>query len=135
MPRLLAAIAFVMISSVPLAAADRGAVIEKWYAALTGIDRAAFAALIADDAVISLNDLDVEQSKAEFIASLDEWEDAMKGALINHKIEAETAETVSVIVCYKFPENETLGRETFRIVNDKVKESVQTTIGESCAEY
>lgn len=134
MLRLLTA-ALLLLSSASFAAADSQAIVEKWYTALTVIDRAAFETLLTDDAVISLDDLDTEQSKKEFIESLDEWQDAMKDATIRHKIEAETRETISVLVCYKFPDNEIFGRETFRIVDDKITESVQTTIADSCAEF
>ena len=91
--------------------------------------------IIADDAVITLNDLETDQSKREFIESLDEWQDAMQGASIRHKTETATPDTASVLVCYTFPGNETLGRETFRVENGKVRQSVQTTIGDSCTEY
>lgn len=134
MLRLLTA-ALLLLSSASFATADSQAIVEKWYTALTVIDRAAFETLLTDDAVISLDDLDTEQSKKEFIESLDEWQDAMKDATIRHKIETETRETISVLVCYKFPDNEIFGRETFRIVDDKITESVQTTIADSCAEF
>ena len=135
MIRSLAALAFVLISSASFAETSREAVIEKWYDALARIDRAEFASIIADNATISLNDLDTEQTKAEFIDSLDEWQDAMKDATIRHKIEETTPETISVLVCYQFPDNESLGREVFRIEGGKVMESAQSTIGDSCAEY
>jgi SnoaL-like domain len=135
MKRVLAAFVFCLISSAALAEGPAEAVVEKWYAALEAVDRAAFEALIADEAVITLNDLETDQNKREFIESLDEWQDAMQGASIRHKIETSTAETATVLVCYTFPGNETLGRETFRIEGGKIKESVQTTVGDSCAEY
>jgi hypothetical protein len=135
MTKILAALLFCMISSASFAAEDAGPVVEKWYAALEKADGAAFEALIADDAVITLNDLETDQNKREFIESMDEWQDAMQGASIRHKIETATEDSASVLVCYKFPDNETLGRETFRVKDGRVTESVQTTIGDSCAEY
>jgi hypothetical protein len=125
----------VMFSSIALAQTTREELVEKWYSALTAIDRSTFETIIADDALISLGDLDIEQTKKEFIESLDEWQDAMKGASIRHKIEEESADSISVIVCYTFPDNESLGREVFRFEAGKIKESVQSTIGETCAEY
>jgi hypothetical protein len=135
MKRALAAFVFCLISSAALAEGPAETVVEKWYSALEAVDRAAFEALIADDAVITLNDLETDQNKREFIESLDEWQEAMQGASIRHKIETSTAETASVLVCYTFPGNETLGRETFRIEDGKIRESVQKTVGDSCAEY
>jgi hypothetical protein len=135
MRQILAALIFFSVSSASLAAENAEALVEKWYAALEAADRSAFEEIIADDAVITLSDLETDQNKREFIASLDEWQDAMQGASIRHKIETATPETASVLVCYKFPGNETLGRETFRVADGRIRESVQTTIGDSCAEF
>ena len=135
MKQLFAAFLICMISTVALAEDTADSVVEKWYVALAAVDCAVFEELIADDAVITLNDLETDQTKREFIESLDEWQDAMKGASIRHKVETSTPDAASVLVCYTFPGNETLGRETFRIEGGKVRESVQTTIGDSCAEY
>ena len=134
MIRLLAA-ALVLFSTLAIAATPQEALVEKWYAALAAIDRSAFETILADDALISLGDLDIEQSKKEFIESLDEWQDAMKDASIRHKVEETTADSISVIVCYTFPDNEALGREVFRFSGEKISESVQSTIGDTCAEY
>jgi hypothetical protein len=135
MRQILAALIFFSVSAASLAAENAEAIVEKWYAALESADRAAFEQIIADDAVITLSDLETDQNKREFMASLDEWQDAMQGASIRHRIETATPETASVLVCYKFPGNETLGRETFRVADGRIRESVQTTIGDSCAEF
>ncbi len=135
MKQLFAALMLCMISNASFAADNAEAIVEKWYAALESVDRSVFEEIIADEAVITLNDLETDQNKREFIDSLDEWQDAMRGASIRHKIENTTPETASVLVCYTFPGNETLGRETFRVVGGKVRESVQTVIGDSCAGY
>ena len=110
MRRILAALALCLLSSASLAAEIPEAVVEKWYAALETVDRAALEEIIADDAVITLNDLETDQNKREFIDSLDEWQNAMQGASIRHKTETVTPDTASVLVCYTFPGNETLGR-------------------------
>jgi hypothetical protein len=121
----------------PVASAedDRIQIIEKWYAALTAVDRATFGALISDKAVIKLEDIGIEQTKAEFIESLDEWEDAMKGATIRHQIIEESGDKVSVRVCYKFSDNESLNREDFKIEADMIVESLQAKIADSCAGF
>lgn len=134
MNRMLAAV-FVMLSTIAMAGTPQEALVEKWYQALAAIDRAAFEEIIADDALIALGDLDMEQTKTEFIESLDEWQDAMKGSSIRHKIEEAGPESVTVIVCYTFPDNETLGREVFRFENDRIKESVQSTIADNCTDF
>jgi hypothetical protein len=135
MRQILAALLFWAALGAALAANSAEAVVEKWYAALEKADGATFEALIADGAVITLNDLETDQSKREFIESMDEWRDAMQGASILHKFESVTEDSASVLVCYTFPDNETLGRETFRVEKGRIKESVQTTIDDSCEEY
>jgi hypothetical protein len=135
MKHLFAAFLLCLISSAALAEDTAEAVVEKWYAALAAADSAVFQDIIADDAVITLNDLETNQSKQDFLGSLSEWEDAMKVASVRHKIETATPDDASVLVCYTFPSNEALGRETFRVEGSKIKESVQTTIGDSCAEF
>ncbi len=121
----------------PIASAQQNnsAIIEKWYTALTAVDRAAFESLISDSAVIELQDIGIKQTKSEFIESLDEWEDAMKGATIRHKIETEPGGMVSVRVCYTFSGNESLNREDFKIEAGMVLESVQAKIADSCEAF
>lgn len=115
--------------------ADPAAVVDRWYDALLKADRAALAALLADDAVIRLNDLGLEQDQAAFIASMDEWESAVQGATIRHRIENATGDTATVLACYDFPDNDILMRETFRIAGDEVAESTQDTVADNCDAY
>jgi hypothetical protein len=136
MKRSLAAFALcLLLTPSAFAQQDNSAIIEKWYAALTTVDRAAFESLISDSAIIELQDIGIKQTKREFIESLDEWEDAAKGATIRHKISTESGDTVSVRVCYTFSGNESLNREDFKIGSGLVVESVQAKIADSCAEY
>ncbi len=88
-------------------------IVNGWYNALSSVDRAAIGALLDDDARITLGDLDIEQNKSEFIQSLDEWEDAMRGSTLRHNIESDSGGLVTVLVCYSFPDNESLTREVF----------------------
>jgi hypothetical protein len=126
---------FSVLATAAVAQDSNTKLIDKWYAALTAIDRQAFVALISDKAVIKLEDVGIEQTKAEFIESLDEWEDAMKGATIRHQTIAESADRVSVRVCYAFSGNESLNREDFKFEAGLIVESVQTKIADSCAEF
>lgn len=109
--------------------------IEGWYKALSSVDRAAIGALLADDARITLGDLDIEQNKAEFIASLDEWEDAMRGSTLRHAIQSDTGGLVTVLVCYTFADNETLTREVFGLSGGLIRTSEQETVSDSCAGF
>jgi DNA-binding transcriptional ArsR family regulator len=109
--------------------------VDRWYSALASVNRLEITALLDDKAKITLGDLDIEQSKSEFITSLDEWEDAMKGSTIRHTLESDADGILTVLVCYKFPENETLGREIFSFVDGKILTSNQETIAESCETF
>lgn len=107
-------------------------VVDRWYAALLKADGPALSQLLADDATIRLDDIGVTQSKAEFIASMDEWQSAVKGAKIHHKIETEMGDTVAVRTCYDFPNNDMTTRETFTTRSGLIVANTQMTIGENC---
>ena len=111
------------------------AVVDNWYKALAAVDRTSFGTLLAENAKITLGDLDIVQTKAEFITSLDEWEDAMKGSSIRHAVESDTEGLVTVMVCYTFPDNESLTREVFGFTGGQIGSSEQETISDSCAEF
>ncbi|TIP97002.1 MAG: nuclear transport factor 2 family protein, partial [Mesorhizobium sp.] len=93
--------------------ADDGALIGRWYAALLVADRTELSDLLADDVRIKLDDLGVIQTKQEFIASIDDWEGAVAGAEIRHRIEKTEGGVTTVIACYDFPNNDVLMQETF----------------------
>ena len=124
-----------LISTNAFAGEAEKAIADKWYAALSSINRTDVAALLADNAKITLGDLDVEQTKTEFLTSLDEWEDAMKGSTIRHAVETDADGVLTMLVCYKFPENETLGRESFKFEAGQIIESNQETVAETCDEF
>lgn len=128
------------VALMPLAAQAQEAhpVLEKWYAALFDIDRASFETLLADGAVVKLEDFGVEQTKTEFIDALDEWEDASKDADFAWQIDPEapnTGDEATALVCYRFPTNTLMTREAFRFQDGKVFESVQKSIGDSCDDF
>lgn len=110
-------------------------VVADWYAALAAADRDRLSALLDADAKIALTDLGVEQSKAEFIAGLDEWEQAVAGSTIRHRLEGTAGDVTMVLACYAFPANAVLMRETFRLSAALIVEIVQTPVAESCDGY
>lgn len=122
----------VAICAVPLQALAQQSIIDRWYEALLKADRAALSELLADDATITLDDLDVTQTKAEFIASMDEWETAAKGARIRHKIESEVGDTTMVLACYDFPGNDMTMREMFTTRDGRIVANTQSTVGDGC---
>jgi hypothetical protein len=133
--RLLSAFAIAFIFSTSFPANADEAVIQRWYEALLAVDRAGLSAVLAEDARIRLDDLGIEQTKAEFIASMDEWQGAVAGAQIRHKVEATQGEMTTVVACYDFPENDILMRETFSISDGLITENTQATVAEDCATY
>lgn len=114
------------------ARADDAAVIGRWYQALLAADRPALSELLADDARIRLTDLGIEQSKAEFIASMDAWEGAVAGAAIRHRIERSENGVATVTACYDFPANDIMMQESFAIAGDRITASTQATVAENC---
>lgn len=110
-------------------------VIERWYAALLTADRDTLAELLSDDARISLDDLDVIQDKQEFLDSMDEWENAVAGASIRHRVEKQDEGVTTVMVCYDFPDNRMLMQETFAVSDGRIMASSQAEVADNCDGY
>ena len=121
-----------LLFSIVTARADEGAIIDRWYSALLVADRTELSDLLADDVQIKLDDLGVVQSKQEFIASIDDWQGAVAGAAIRHRIEKTEAGVTSVIACYDFPSNDMLMQETFAVSDNRIIASSQAAIAENC---
>lgn len=121
-------------AAMPAFAGD-GAVIDRWYTALLAADRAGLADLLSEDARIDLADLGIEQSKQEFLDSMDEWEASVKGAAIRHRIEKSEGGVSTVIACYDFPGNDLLMQETFAIAGERITASSQATVAENCDSF
>ncbi|WP_157016571.1 nuclear transport factor 2 family protein [Mesorhizobium xinjiangense] len=130
----LAALALLVFPAAGLAS-DAESVLSRWYDALARADRTALDRLLANDAVIRLEDVGIEQTKAEFLDSIEEWEIAVDGAGIRHRIEQEEGRSVTALVCYDFPDNDLLTREWFVLSGDRISESVQASVAENCAEF
>ncbi|TIP55510.1 MAG: nuclear transport factor 2 family protein [Mesorhizobium sp.] len=133
--RSIALAAAALLFSVISARADDGALIGRWYAALLVADRTELSDLFADDVRIKLDDLGVVQTKQEFIASIDDWEGAVAGAEIRHRIEKTEGGVTTVIACYDFPNNDVLMQETFAIADNRITASSQAAIAENCDSY
>ncbi|MEW6633610.1 MAG: nuclear transport factor 2 family protein [Pseudomonadota bacterium] len=118
-----------------VAVADDAEIIDRWYSALLVADRTELSDLLADDVRMKLDDIGVTQSKQEFITSIDEWQGAVAGAEIRHRIEKRENGQTTVLACYDFPESETLMRETFIFVEDRIAASTQTAIAQDCSDY
>jgi hypothetical protein len=133
-----------LLFSLMSARADDSAVISRWYSALLVADRTELSDLLADDVRIRLDDLGVVQNKQEFIAAIDEWQGAVAGAAIRHRIEKTEGGAIrhriekteggvtTVIACYDFPDNDMLMQETFAIADDRITASSQASVAENC---
>lgn len=84
---------------------------------------------------MKLDDIGVIQDKQDFIESIDEWQGAVAGAAIRHRIEKSENGKTTVIACYDFPENDTLMRETFSVVGGRITASTQMAIAQDCDDY
>jgi len=124
-----------LLFSTLAARADDSAIINRWYSALLVADRTELSDLLADDVRIKLDDLGVVQTKQEFIASIDDWQGAVAGATIRHRIETSEAGLTTVIAYYDFPSNDMLMRETFAVAGNRITASSQAAIAESCEAY
>jgi hypothetical protein len=123
--------------SVTSARADSG-LLERWYTALFNVDREALSELLADEALIQLEDLGITQTKAEYIASLDEWEEIAQNTNFAWQIDAEApedADQATALVCYQFPDNDLMMREVFSLGNGRITGSVQSAVGDTCEEF
>lgn len=105
---------------------------ERWYGALAAADREEIAALITPDAVIELKDIGITQTGAEFVASMDEWADAMKGGAIRHRITSDSPDSVDVTVCYTFTASVLMASESFVFSGRQIVGSVQKTVATDC---
>ena len=134
---LMAALTVGLMLSVSPASAQ-SSLLDRWYTALFDVNRVAIADLLTEDAVIDLKDLGVVQTKAEFIAALDEWEEAVKTANLAWLLEegAEADETrATALVCYQFPDKELMIREVFAFRDGKIASSTQTTAADTCDNF
>ncbi|MBB3236051.1 hypothetical protein [Phyllobacterium endophyticum] len=133
MARFMIMIAVILSVMRPGSADDaHNAIIEAWYSALGTADRSVFDKILADEATVILEDIDTIQTKDEFLASLDEWKNAVHNAKVRHRIGGVEGETTTVFVCYQFPANTTYTREIFNFRNGRVIESAQTSLGGAC---
>jgi hypothetical protein len=115
-----------------LAEEDHSGLMTRWYDALVAVEREEISALLSAEATIELKDIGITQTSAEFVASLDEWADAIKGGSIRHKIIADGADTVTATVCYTFTSSAMMTTEDFVFSGKQIVSSVQETVATNC---
>lgn len=106
--------------------------VQAWFVALTKVTHPGFKKLIAEDAKIELRDLGIVQTRQEFLDSLDEWEDATKGAILLTQMISSKDGTDIIRVCYRFENNEQLNRETYHYADGKITSVIQELISKEC---
>ena len=106
--------------------------LKSWYAMLQSGSDMRIAALLTENAVIVLEDIGVEQSKDEFVESLDEWKDAIKGGSVEWRMEKQSGDSATTLVCYRFAEAPMTVREVFSFSGDLISRSVQTQVADNC---
>ncbi len=111
---------------------EMSAEVQAWFVALTKVTHPGFKKLIAEDAKIELRDLGIIQTRQEFLDSLDEWEDATKGAILLTQMISSQDGVDIVRVCYRFKNNEQLNRETYHYTDGKITSVIQELIGKEC---
>jgi hypothetical protein len=109
--------------------------VGKWFESLRTADRNGFEAVLAGNAEIDMRYLGIVQTRAEFIESLDAWGDAIKDGEVLTKTISANATTAIVDVCYRFPSNEKVNRETFTLESDKIIRLVQEESAQTCQSF
>ncbi|OCW57452.1 hypothetical protein AWJ14_14205 [Hoeflea olei] len=119
-------------------AAAQSSLLERWYTAVFDVNRVAISDLLAEDALIRLEDLGVTQTKTEYLESLEDWADVVKSANFAWQIdESETADdtAATALVCYQFPDKEVMIREVFAFRDGKIIAASQSTADDSCEDF
>ena len=132
MKKLLISITMMLMAS-QTAIAENADLVSKWYSALKTSNQAMFQELLADDAVLNINPLEITQTKAEYIEALENWKEVAKDLTLIIKGISPTGETtVRAMVCYKFTENSTLNEELFVFLDGKITNFSQKKRGDKC---
>ena len=137
--RLIFAVVVLAVVQVPSALAQEtkselamSAEVQAWFVALTKVTHPGFKTLIAEDAKIELRDLGVIQTRQEFLDSLDEWEDATRGAILMTQMISSKDGIDVVQVCYRFENNEQLNREIYHHADGIITSVIQELISKEC---
>ena len=133
--RLPSALAALVLSAAPALAQGPAAAVDAFYDAVRAGDAEALEGVLADDAVIRLADLGFDMSKEEFVESMDTWVEVAADMTMRVKPDPatpDTDETAVRLVCYDFPSNQSLTRETSTVVDGRITANMQEEIAESC---
>ena len=135
MARLMIALSLLVLPGVASASDRSAAAVGEFYEAVRTADADKLAGVLADDAVIRLGDLGFDMTGEEFIGSMAEWEAVAKDMTMRVKPDPDTAdtdETLVRLVCYEFPANTSMTRETTTVVDGMITANMQDEIAEDC---
>jgi hypothetical protein len=131
-----AAVLFGAASHVPAWADEAAQTMEQWYSAVSAADAEALGAIMDDGAQVTLNDIGITQTKAEFLDSMNEWADAIAGGSISHKLmNGDMASGLVVRACYRFSSGEQLNNEAFTFDDGRILSSIQTKLADDCSGF
>ena len=132
MKKLLISITMLLMAS-QTAVAENADLASKWYSALKTSNQVIFEELLADDAVLNINPLEITQTKAEYIEALDNWREVAKDlTLIIKRLKPTGETTVRALICYKFSQNSSLNEELFVFLNGKITSFTQNKQSDEC---
>ena len=109
--------------------------VDAFYAALRAADADAMRAILAEDATVRLADLGFDMTAEEFVESMDVWSDVAADMTMRVRPDPDAPDArgaVVRLVCYEFPSNTSMTRETSRVEGDRITFNEQVEIGESC---
>ena len=111
------------------------AAVDTFYEAIRTADADMLSGVLAEDAVIRLADLGFDMTAEEFVASMDEWEAVAKDMTMRVRPDPatpDTDETIVRLVCYEFPSNASMTRETSTVVDGAITANMQEEVAENC---
>jgi hypothetical protein len=132
LPMLAALLCLAAFASSKARAQEMPPAVTKWFDSLRIADRKGFEEVLADKAEVDLRYLGIVQTRAEFIESLDAWGDAIRDGKVLTKTVSADGQSAVVDVCYRFPSNEKVNRESFALQGDKIVRVVQEESAQSC---
>ncbi len=109
--------------------------VKAWFVALSKVSRPRFRELIDRNARIELKDLGIVQTREEFLDSLEQRDDATKGAILLTQVISSQDGVDIVEVCYRFDSNEQLSRETYRYLDGRITSVIQERLGTNCVGF
>ena len=135
MIRVLTALVLCCAIVTPAAARTPAETVAAFYDALRTADGPALASLLTDDAVIRLADLGFDMDREEFVESMEVWSELTATMTMRVRPDPDardTPTTVVRIVCYEFPSNTSLTRETSTLRGNRIARNEQEEIGTAC---